>query len=731
MDARNSSFVFATLQFPEVSGDFYRLTLDANEMLTVNAGNIPDNPFGFPDIPVTVAILDSEGNALVKGAAIDETNNVIRNFRAPAAGEYFLQVRAIGTSTYYLVATMGADIAVGALGGFEDAPNIGFYDGVVGRLSGNDQELFAFTATAGDFITLSSETQPSGAENVPNTLDPNVTLYDSSRQSIAADDNSLDGRNATLGFTIQESGTYFIGIDAVTGAGEYVLRIVGNTVEATDFDILSTAPISGTTILSVPTEIVVNFAETINVATLSPDDISINGQPAAAVRWIDDDSVAFEIADAVTGNVSFEIAAGVIGGLAGGTNNAFNGTFVVDPGPPQIVETVWNDASIPNDRTFASGSMSVRLRFNETIHQAALDIFDLEIFNDTTFQSQYAQSFTYDEGTNTVSAFFGFVDEGTYLFFVPSGNGGIEDLAGNALDGEANFDSLDGTITGDGVEGGDYVVEFQVESGVQPIDLAMQPVLPLGSLTHTMRDMGTVSYSGDVDSYSLELEAGEFLDILVTPRFGGADFVEVTDGAGTAISSLAGSGEMLHLGPVLISEAGKYFVNVAGQTTGDTYDVLITRNGVRKTVDSGAGNPLPLRTALVNIGNERMSVIGKTETIERQTLLFGAQPRTGQLILLDPLGGSIVDQFPAPDALAADHTQIGLAMADGGRTLLYINGDLDPTTVYRLDPDTGEVLSSETIATGSYDGLGIHRRRFVLEQSRYGRASTKRLWFDH
>ncbi len=46
-------------------------------------------------------------------------------------------------------------------------------------------------------------------------------------------------------------------------------------------------------------------------------------------------------------------------------------------------------------------------------------------------------------------------------------------------------------------------------------------------------------------------------------------------------------------------------------------------------------------------------------------------------------------------------------MAGLGSTLLYLNADVDPTRMYRLDPNTGAVLGEETVASGDYDGLGF------------------------
>ena len=52
----------------------------------------------------------------------------------------------------------------------------------------------------------------------------------------------------------------------------------------------------------------------------------------------------------------------------------------------------------------------------------------------------------------------------------------------------------------------------------------------------------------------------------------------------------------------------------------------------------------------------------------------------------------------------SDEQRVAVA---GGDALLYINSDLDPNTLYRLDPVTGAVLSVETTDGLVYDGLGF------------------------
>jgi ELWxxDGT repeat protein len=86
--------------------------------------------------------------------------------------------------------------------------------------------------------------------------------------------------------------------------------------------------------------------------------------------------------------------------------------------------------------------------------------------------------------------------------------------------------------------------------------------------------------------------------------------------------------------------------------------------------------------------------------------LWAVQPATGRILKLDPLSGTLLYDFPAPGNLQTTHTNIGLAIAQAGRELLYVNSDDDATTLYHLDPVTGQTLRTSALADRTYDGLG-------------------------
>ena len=89
-------------------------------------------------------------------------------------------------------------------------------------------------------------------------------------------------------------------------------------------------------------------------------------------------------------------------------------------------------------------------------------------------------------------------------------------------------------------------------------------------------------------------------------------------------------------------------------------------------------------------------VPGKTASAARSTTVCGIQRATQQNVQIDPLTGAVVGQFAAPDALSVSGINAGLSIAEGRNTLLYINGHTDGRFLYRLDPNTGVILSTET-----------------------------------
>ena len=225
-----------------------------------------------------------------------------------------------------------------------------------------------------------------------------------------------------------------------------------------------------------------------------------------------------------------------------------------------------------------------------------------------------------------------------------------------------------------------------------------------------------ISYDGDNDAFNFLVAPGEQLAISLTTFSSTAEgtlSVEVRDPWSRLVSheTVTAGGELLDLSGITSTAGGRFEVRVTGDSTGTSYSMSITKNAIAEIVDSTIADSLSIDHTEVD---GRFAVTATSESRNPTELVWGVQPSTAQIVILDPHRGSLVSQFAAPGNLMPAHTQIGLTMGELGRTLYYINSDDDPTSLYRLDPFTGAIKSTETIAAANYDGLAFDAGKIFL-----------------
>ena len=129
-------------------------------------------------------------------------------------------------------------------------------------------------------------------------------------------------------------------------------------------------------------------------------------------------------------------------------------------------------------------------------------------------------------------------------------SGGLANPFGTALDGD-----------GDGLGGDDFVHEFQIG----PVKVA-----PFGSLVHRWDRAAAIDGIVAVDEYTLKLDAGQTLSVLVTPSGGLAPVLDVRAPGGKLVASGAPIGSGVIVQALHLRKPGAYEVAVsgAGGTTG-------------------------------------------------------------------------------------------------------------------------------------------------------------------
>ncbi|MCA9121143.1 MAG: pre-peptidase C-terminal domain-containing protein [Planctomycetaceae bacterium] len=218
------------------------------------------------------------------------------------------------------------------------------------------------------------------------------------------------------------------------------------------------------------------------------------------------------------------------------------------------------------------------------------------------------------------------------------------------------------------------------------------------------------------------LEADQTLTVVATPRDSSITLTAtVRDPSNTVIASgtSSGPGETLDLQTIGIAVEGDYTVEISGDSASE-YDLQLFRNATVEVVDTDDGAEQDATGSFIPLGSGRFGIVGSFNDSdagdgggdETFPVVWAIQPGTGSILKIDPSTGGVFDSFPAPDALNSAHRLNGLSIAEDGNTLLYVNSGVNGNNLYRLDPDSGSVLSVEFLST---DGSPFNRGGLSFE----------------
>ena len=584
--------------------------------------------------------------------------------------------------------------------------------GALEQLGSNTDDFYAIHVNSGDNLKIVTTTPPDGPFVVHNKLDPFIELFDPAGNSVASDDNSAaDGRNAVLNYAALETGVYTVRVTNTDRQGEYTLRITGDTGVDPIPTIIQSNPVDGEIVSSFPTTLTLTFSEPLLIPSVEAGDVLIGGVAASDVQIIDGQTFSFDVP--VTANVGdgiyvVELVAGSVLDLQGSVNASETFSFELDSTPPIIQSTVWNSTPLPASGIIPLGPLSFEASFSEPIQTPNLS--SVRLINTTTGSPVPTNSVVLNVTSDGITAQFPPLGEGNYRLTVVSGDGDIEDLIGNDLDGDPLGPGSDSTPTGDGASGGDYVIDFAVDITTSISAVPFQRIDPLGGLLAISDpNLGSLFGATDIDTFTFTAEAGEII--------GGS--VQQLSGVGSATTSIelvgiAGpfSSTDAVLPAQIIPADGTYEIRVGGSGPLD-YELTINSGFELERLASGGdtsdGNELAIDSSFISLGSDlgRFAVVGNSNarigTGTPTTALFGLETLTNQIVQIDPSTGNIVNAFPSPTPL----TQIaGISGAENGDTLV-IQSNLNAGSVFRIDPRDGTILSTETMALSSNNRGGL------------------------
>ena len=488
-----------------------------------------------------------------------------------------------------------------------------------------DADYYEVQVNSGDSLTIQTFTPFDGPGIPDNTLDPNLELFAPDGTSLASDDNSAgDGKNSLLTHAATLTGTYFVKVSGTNqSAGEYFFEVLGASGSDPGPAVVDVDPDDGSTVNAFPTSVTLDFSETILASSVQPGDVLIGGRAALSVTPVDGDTFVFEVDPAAnTGDATYTIsmAAGAINDLQGQLlGSDFSSTFILDTTGPQILSTVWNGAALPANRAMPEGTLRFEALFTErlfTLRSARTGLKapgteDVLLLNTLTNVSVNPDRVEFDPNTLNFSAEFDGLDEGVYELRLVSGDGAFEDQVGNDLDGEPNGAAADGTVTGNGTAGGDYTVQFFVDSVSRPSNVfdALQPAG--GLVSHSTNNLTVLHDPADVDELTFFAQAGETLTAIATPGQAASVTASIPGQTGDFTSATPGASVVIPI--TALPSTGEYAVRLSADALTDV-NLQIVRNAMLELQvgDTFEGQTASLNPSFIDLGSGRYSVIGQS-----------------------------------------------------------------------------------------------------------------------
>ncbi len=349
--------------------------------------------------------------------------------------------------------------------------------------------------------------------------------------------------------------------DLPGGAGRKDPNVYYKTVPlAQGFSVTTTNPAVGSVVFTQPTTFTVNVSDAVNPLTLQPSDFTVNGITATSVSYLPGStSIVFTYASTPVTNQGLQtmhVDAGAFNRASDGSPvAAFTGTFRYDAVLLQVTST---NPPFPNGVFTLPGPFTYDVNFNEPVDPTSVQTTDLTLGG---VGGAFVSGVTVLPG-NTTARFTlgGITSEGTLTASIAAG--AITDAFGNP--------------------GASFSASYQVDVGTVPYPTPLTGVSPAGSLIYDPSVTGLINFAGDTDTFTLGVDAGQTITLLVTPTSAGlrpsVQLLGPTGAVlGSATAGTAGQNALLETVPATAGGTYRFVVSGAGGTTGN-YTLQATLN---------------------------------------------------------------------------------------------------------------------------------------------------------
>ncbi len=352
--------------------------------------------------------------------------------------------------------------------------------------------------------------------------------------------------------------------DAIFNGGNLLPSMAGKLVTGRRLDAFGTLmqlpmravgmdPAAGTLIQALQQDFTVHFSHPVNAAGVLPGGFSVNSVPADTATVNGHDVTYHYNTSPISaeGLQTVSLAAGSVTRSADTAPvGAFSSTFRYDSLVPAVaLASPAAGAVVGPPVTF------IDLHFNEDISTASVGVDDLSV-----------------TGATVVSATPMGSDWARYM------------LSGVGFDTRISYQLLAGAITDpQGNPCNAYSATFDIDVSTFAWPAGFSRALPGGSLLYTSQIAGLINFAGDIDQYTLNLNAGQGLSLIATVDPSVRASLTVLDPSGHQIGATiaAAPGTPPVLSNVPIAAAGVYTIAISSTNTGTgAYTLRADLNGV-------------------------------------------------------------------------------------------------------------------------------------------------------
>jgi hypothetical protein len=372
--------------------------------------------------------------------------------------------------------------------------------------------------------------------------------------------------------------------------------------------VANTTPAANSIVSTPPTTFAITFSDPIDAATLDAGDLTVNSIPADAVALSADGKTATFTYNTspvnAQGQQSMALAAGAVTKLGDPTTTlfAYGANFRYDVVILQVTSTSPSASSVFT----LPGPFTLDVNFNESVDPASVTAGSLGLVG---ISGAAVTGAVVLPGNMTARfTLSGITAEGTLTASIAAA--GVTDAFGNPIV--------------------PFLANFIVDVATTPFPVPLNPVAPAGSLIYDPTASGIIGTAGDSDTFTLPVDPGQSITVLVTPTTSGLrPSVALLDPfSGTlaiATAGAAGQNALIQSVPATAPGGGNYRIVVSGSggTTGG-YTVQVILNAMLENEgnlvgasDNSVANAQLIDSSFIRLSSgstpSRGAILGQTD----------------------------------------------------------------------------------------------------------------------